>query len=301
MKYDAATDRYVPIAWDRAFAEIGAHLRALPHPDMAEFYASGRTFNEAAFLYQLFVREFGTNNFPDCSNMCHEATSVGLPESIGVGKGTVALEDFHHCDAIFSFGHNPGTNHPRVLATLREARPRDVPIVVFNPLKERSLERFKSPRSPVEMTVGKAVPIATAYYQVKVGGDAAVVQGMMKALLACGAVDHDFIRDHTTGFAALAADLDAMSRDEIERVAGLSRADIEAAADVYARAERVIVCYGMGITQHRHGTANVQQLANLLLRGHSNVQGDRTVGITEIPTMTSTTRRSTARTTATAA
>jgi molybdopterin-dependent oxidoreductase alpha subunit len=299
MKYDAASDRYLPIAWEQAFAEIGAHLRGLPDANMAEFYASGRTSNEAAFLYQLFVREFGTNNFPDCSNMCHEATSVGLPQSIGVGKGTVTLEDFDHCDAIFSFGHNPGTNHPRMLATLREARLRDVPIVVFNPLKERSLERFKSPQSPVEMTVGKAVSIATSYYQLKVGGDAAVVQGMMKALLARGAVDRDFIRDHTAGFDALAADLAALSWGEIEGVAGLSRADIEAAADVYAQAERVIICYGMGITQHRHGTSNVQQLANLLLlgghigregagicplRGHSNVQGDRTVGITEIPT-----------------
>jgi molybdopterin-dependent oxidoreductase alpha subunit len=308
MKYDAATDRYLPIAWERAFAEIGAHLRGLPDPNMAEFYASGRTSNEAAFLYQLFVRAFGTNNFPDCSNMCHEATSVGLPESIGVGKGTVTLEDFHHCDAIFSFGHNPGTNHPRMLATLREARLRNVPIVVFNPLKERSLERFKSPQSPVEMTVGKAVPIATSYYQAKVGGDAAVVQGMMKALLArdaaeraqgrAGLLDRDFIRDHTSGFETLAADLNAISWADIESVAGLSRADIEAAADVYAKAERVIICYGMGITQHRHGTSNVQQLANLLLlrgnigregagicplRGHSNVQGDRTVGITEIP------------------
>ena len=298
LKYDAATDRYLPVAWDQAFAEIGAHLRTLPDPDMAEFYASGRTSNEAAFLYQLFVRAFGTNNFPDCSNMCHEATSTGLPASIGVGKGTVTLDDFERCDAIFSFGHNPGTNHPRMLATLREARLRDVPIVVFNPLKERSLERFKSPQSPVEMTVGKAVPIATSYYQVKVGGDAAVVQGMMKSLLARGAVDHEFIRAHTTGFEALAADLESMRWDDIESEAGLSRADIEAAADVYAKAERAIICYGMGITQHRHGTANVQQLANLLLlrgnigregagicplRGHSNVQGDRTVGITEIP------------------
>jgi molybdopterin-dependent oxidoreductase alpha subunit len=298
MKYDAASDRYLPIAWDLAFTEIGAHLRSLPDPDMAEFYASGRTSNEAAFLYQLFVRAFGTNNFPDCSNMCHEATSVGLPESIGVGKGTVTLDDFDHCDAIFSFGHNPGTNHPRMLATLREARLRDVPIVVFNALKERSLERFKSPQSPVEMTVGKAVSIATSYYQVKVGGDAAAVQGMMKTLLARDAVDHAFIRDHTAGFEALAADLAAMAWDDIERVSGLWRADIEAAADVYANARSVIICYGMGITQHRRGTSNVHQLANLLLlrgnigregagicplRGHSNVQGDRTVGITEIP------------------
>jgi molybdopterin-dependent oxidoreductase alpha subunit len=304
MVYDAARDHYVPISWEQAFAEIGAHLRALPNPDMAEFYCSGRTSNEAAFLYQLFVREFGTNNFPDCSNMCHEATSVGLPQSIGVGKGTVTLEDFDECDAIFSFGHNPGTNHPRMLSTLRAARLRGAPIVVFNPLKERSLERFKSPQHAVEMTVGKAVPIATSYYQVKVGGDAAAVQGMMKALLAVdaagpGVLDRAFIAAHTAGFDELVADIEATPWEEIETVSGLARADIEAAAQVYARAERVIICYGMGITQHRHGTANVQQLANLLLmrgnmgrpgagicplRGHSNVQGDRTVGITEIPT-----------------
>ena len=298
MVYDAATDHFVPIAWDEAFRRIGEELRKLPDPNMAEFYASGRASNESAFLYQLFVREYGTNNFPDCSNMCHEATSVGLPQSIGVGKGTVTLEDFHHCDAIFSFGHNPGTNHPRMLATLREASLRRAPIVVFNPLKERSLERFKSPQSPAEMTVGKAVPIASHYYQVKIGGDAAVLKGMMKTLLAMDALDHDFIREHTTGFEALAADLEATSWDDIVEVAGLSRADIEAAATIYAEAERPIICYGMGITQHRHGTGNVQQLANLLLlrgnigkegagicplRGHSNVQGDRTVGITEMP------------------
>lgn len=298
MVYDAATDHFVPVSWEEAFRRIGEELRKLPDPNMAEFYASGRASNESAFLYQLFVREYGTNNFPDCSNMCHEATSVGLPQSIGVGKGTVTLEDFHHCDAIFSFGHNPGTNHPRMLATLREASLRRAPIVVFNPLKERSLERFKSPQSPAEMTVGKAVPIASHYYQVKIGGDAAVLKGMMKTLLAMDALDHDFIREHTTGFEALAADLEATSWDDIVEVAGLSRADIEAAAAIYARAERPIICYGMGITQHRHGTGNVQQLANLLLlrgnigkegagicplRGHSNVQGDRTVGITEMP------------------
>lgn len=308
MVYDAATDHYVPISWDDAFKRIGEQLRALPDPNMAEFYASGRASNEAAFLYQLFVREYGTNNFPDCSNMCHEATSVGLPQSIGVGKGTVTLEDFDHCDAIFSFGHNPGTNHPRMLATLRAASLRGAPIVVFNPLKERSLERFKSPQHALEMTVGKAVNIASHYYQLKIGGDAAAVKGMMKALLAMDAearangdaslLDRDFIGEHTLGFEDLVADLDATSWDEIEHVSGLSRADLETAAGIYAKAERTIICYGMGITQHRHGTGNVQQLANLLLlrgnigregagicplRGHSNVQGDRTVGITEIP------------------
>ena len=298
MAYDAATDTYREVSWDDAFARIGKALRALPDPDMAEFYTSGRASNEAAFLYQLFVREFGTNNFPDCSNMCHEATSVGLPESIGVGKGTVTLEDFDHCDAIFCIGHNPGTNHPRMLTTLRECSLRNVPIVVMNPMPERGLERFTSPQHPAEMLTGKSTPIASTYYKVKIGGDVAMLKGMMKSLLERDLADKDFINEHTSGFEALAADISATRWDDIETVSGVSRADIEAAADIYAHAQRVIVCYGMGITQHKHGTENVQQIANLMLlrgnvgkegagiaplRGHSNVQGDRTVGITEKP------------------
>jgi len=308
MVYDQATDRYLPISWDDALARIGAALRQLPHPDMAEFYTSGRASNEAAFLYQLFAREYGTNNFPDCSNMCHEATSVGLPESIGVGKGTVTLEDFDHCDALICMGHNPGTNHPRMLTTLREVSKRGAPIIVFNPLRERGLERFTSPQHPMEMLTLSSTPIASTYYQVKVGGDIAVLKGMMKCLVALdkksiaeggpGVLDRGFIKDHTTGIDELLADIDATSWDAIEEASGLSRSDIEFAGNVYAKAERVIVNYGMGITQHRHGTGNVQQIANLLmlrgnigrkgagispLRGHSNVQGDRTVGITEIP------------------
>jgi molybdopterin-dependent oxidoreductase alpha subunit len=308
MVYDPATDRYLPISWDEAFARIGVALRRLPQPDMAEFYTSGRASNEAAFLYQLFAREYGTNNFPDCSNMCHEATSVGLPESIGVGKGTVTLEDFDHCDALFCIGHNPGTNHPRMLTTLREVSKRGVPIIVFNPLRERGLERFTSPQHPVEMLTLSSTPIASSYYQVKVGGDIAVLKGIMKCLLALdkkslaegghGVLDRDFIRDHTVGIDELLADIDATSWDAIVETSGLSRSDIEVVGNLYAKAERVIVNYGMGITQHRHGTRNVQQLTNLLmlrgnigrkgagispLRGHSNVQGDRTVGITEIP------------------
>ncbi|WP_426286671.1 FdhF/YdeP family oxidoreductase [Luteibacter sp. E-22] len=309
MAYDRASDTYRPIAWDEAFRRIGAALRALPDPDMAEFYTSGRASNEAAFLYQLFVREFGTNNFPDCSNMCHEATSVGLPQSIGVGKGTVVLEDFEHCDAIFCIGHNPGTNHPRMLSTLREASLRGVPIVVLNPLPERGLERFTSPQHPVEMLTGKSTRIASTYYKLKIGGDVAVLKGMMKAVLtaderavAAGmprVVDHAFIEAHTCGFEALVEDVANTSWEAIERASGLTRAQVEDAADIYAKAKNVIVCYGMGITQHVHGTENVQQIANLLLlrgnigrrgagicplRGHSNVQGDRTVGITEKPT-----------------
>jgi molybdopterin-dependent oxidoreductase alpha subunit len=308
MVYDQATDRYLPISWDEALAKIGAAFRALPHPDMAEFYTSGRASNEAAFLYQLFAREYGTNNFPDCSNMCHEATSVGLPESIGVGKGTVTLEDFDYSDAVFCIGHNPGTNHPRMLTTLREVSKRGAPIIVFNPLRERGLERFTSPQSPLEMLTLSSTPIASTYYLVQGGGDIAVLKGMMKTLLALdakslaeggpGVLDRDFIANHTTGIDALLADLDAISWDVIEEASGLSRSDIEFVGNIYAKAERVIINYGMGITQHRHGIGNVQQIVNLLmlrgnigrkgagispLRGHSNVQGDRTVGITEVP------------------
>jgi len=309
LAYDAASDRFVPISWDDAFARIGEQLRALPDPDMAEFYTSGRTSNEAAFLYQLFVREFGTNNFPDCSNMCHEATSVGLPESIGVGKGTVSLEDFDHADAVFCIGHNPGTNHPRMLATLREVSKRGGTIVVFNPLRERGLERFASPQSPLEMLTLRSTRIASVYHQPKVGGDAAVLKGLMKAVMALDdasraaggpdVIDRAFLAEHTAGFEALAADIAEASWDQIERCSGLTRAEIESTAEIYANAKNVIFCYGMGVTQHRDGTAMVQQMANLMLmrgnigrpgagicplRGHSNVQGDRTVGITEIPT-----------------
>ena len=308
LAYDAGSDTYVPISWDAAMQRIGTALRALPDPRMAEFYTSGRTSNEAAFLYQAFVREYGCNNFPDCSNMCHEATSVGLPKSIGVGKGTVTLEDFDHCDAVFCIGHNPGTNHPRMLATLREVAKRNVPIVAINPLPERGLERFTSPQSPVEMMTGGETPLATTYYQVSCGGDLAFLKGMMKWLIEAdaqdkasggeGLLDHAFIAQNTIGFDDLAADVRATSWKDIESKSGLSRADIEHAGSIYAQAKRVIICYGMGITQHRHGTHNVQQLANLLmlrgnlgregagicpLRGHSNVQGDRTVGITEKP------------------
>ena len=308
MAYDPAQDRYVPVSWEEAAARIGTALRALPDPAMAEFYTSGRASNEAAFLYQLFVREYGCNNFPDCSNMCHEASSVGLPEAIGVGKGTVQLEDFEHADAVFCVGHNPGTNHPRMLATLREVSLRGAPIVVFNPMPERGLERFTSPQDPAEMLTGRSVRIASTYFKPRIGGDVAVLKGMMKWLLDAdaddlaaggkGLLDRAFIDEHTHGFQALADDLAATSWPSIERSSGLTRDEIATAAGIYAKAERVILCYGMGITQHRHGTQNVQQLVNLLLlrgnigrpgagicplRGHSNVQGDRTVGITEKP------------------
>ena len=308
MAYDAASDRYLPVSWDEAFATIGRHLAALPDPNMAEFYTSGRTSNEAAFLYQLFVREFGTNNFPDCSNMCHEATSVGLPLSIGVGKGTVLLEDFDKTDCIFIFGQNPGTNSPRMMTSLRNASRRGATIMSFNPFRERALERFQAPQDPVEMVTLSATPISSRLYQVRVGGDVAVIKGLMKVLVeadesaraAGGAavLDWDFIREHTAGIEALIADLKAADWASLERQSGLVRSEIEEAAQAYMKAGRAIVVYGMGITQHRHGAQAVQQLANLCLlrgnlgregagicpvRGHSNVQGDRTVGITEIP------------------
>jgi molybdopterin-dependent oxidoreductase alpha subunit len=308
MAYNAASDHYVPVTWDEAFATIGAHLKALPDPNMAEFYTSGRTSNEAAFLYQLFVREYGTNNFPDCSNMCHEATSVGLPQSIGVGKGTVLLEDFDKADCIFILGQNPGTNSPRMMTNLRDASRRGAAIISFNPFRERALERFQHPQSLIEMATLTSTQISSRLYQVRVGGDAAVIKGIMKVLVeadetasanrAPEILDWDFIREHTLGIEALVEDLKVTRWDEIERYSGLSRQEIEHAAHVYMHAERAIIVYGMGITQHRRGAQNVQQLANLAMlrghigregagicpvRGHSNVQGDRTVGITEIP------------------
>ncbi|MGE6319099.1 FdhF/YdeP family oxidoreductase [Pseudomonas oryzihabitans] len=306
LRYDAATDRYVPIAWDAAFALIAKELKALASPDEAEFYTSGRASNEAAFLYQLFVRAYGTNNFPDCSNMCHEASGVGLGRSIGVGKGTVTYHDLDEADAIFVIGQNPGTNHPRMIETLRNAVKRGAQVVCFNPLKERGLERFQHPQSPLEMLTNDSRPTNTAYFRPALGGDMAALRGIAKYLLqwereaaAKGAkrvFDHDFIAAHTLGMDDYLAQVDATSWELIERQSGLSLHEIEQAARMYARAEKVIICWAMGITQHRHSVATVQEIANLQLlcghigrpgaglcpvRGHSNVQGDRTMGIDE--------------------
>ncbi len=308
MRYDAASDRYMAVSWNEAFALVGQHLNALEDPNQAEFYTSGRASNEAAFLFQLFAREYGTNNFPDCSNMCHEPTSVGLPKSLGVGKGTVVLEDFDHTDCIFIFGQNPGTNSPRMMTALRDAAKRGATIISFNPFRERALERFQAPQDPLEMATFSSTQISNHLFQVRAGGDVAVLKGIMKLLIEADdaarandtalVLDWDFITNHTVGFEALKADLEATNWDDIERKSGLSHADITIAANAYMKAERAILAYGMGITQHRHGTHNVQQIANLALlrgnvgrdgagvcpvRGHSNVQGDRTVGITEIP------------------
>ena len=295
---DGAGGHYRPVDWDEAFAIVARHLNALDSPDQALFYTSGRTSNEAAFLYQLFVREFGTNNLPDCSNMCHEPSGVALGEQIGSGKGTVTLDDFHKAEAIFIFGQNPGTNHPRMLGELREASRRGCRIVVFNPLRERGLERFANPQSPVDMLTGGATPIASHYYQPRIGGDLAALKGLMKSVLESGEIDQAFIAEHCTGFEALRADVLAEDWTVIELESGLSRTQIEEAAAVYRASNATIACWGMGITQHKHGVATIQTIVNLLLlrgnlgkpgagacpvRGHSNVQGDRTMGIYEQP------------------
>ncbi|WP_026363156.1 FdhF/YdeP family oxidoreductase [Methylopila sp. M107] len=308
MRYDAVTDTYVAVSWERAFAEIGQELRALNSPDEAEFYTSGRASNEAAFLYQLFARAYGTNNFPDCSNMCHEASGVGLIQSIGIGKGTVLLEDFHHADAIFVIGQNPATNHPRMLGDLRKASLRGARVAVLNPVRERGLERFADPQDKIEMLRGSSSPIASHYFQPKLGGDMAAIRGMAKVVFARDAqarafgegsiLDEDFIAQHTNGLDAWRAEVEATSWAQIEDQSGLDRADIETLAEVYLGAKNVIACWAMGVTQHRHSVATVREISNLLLlrghigregaglcpvRGHSNVQGDRTVGINENP------------------
>ncbi|MCF3641371.1 FdhF/YdeP family oxidoreductase [Rhizobium sp. TRM95111] len=308
MRYDRATDRYAAVDWGTAFADIGAILRDLDHPDRAEFYTSGRASNEAAYLYQLFVRLYGTNNFPDCSNMCHEASGVALRQAIGVGKGTVLLEDFEKADAIFVIGQNPGTNHPRMLGDLRRAAERGVRIVVFNPVRERGLERFSDPQDKLEMLRGGSTSIASSYYQPRLGGDMAAVRGMAKAVFAAdeaaladggpSILDRAFLAEHTTDFDAYRKAVEATGWAEIEDQSGLSRAQIEEAAAVYMAAERVICTWAMGVTQHRHSVATIREIANFMflrgnvgkpgaglcpVRGHSNVQGDRTVGINEKP------------------
>ena len=308
MQYDPATDKYTEISWDDAFALIAQHLNQLASPDQAEFYTSGRTSNEAAYLYQLFVRAFGTNNFPDCSNMCHEASGHAMKQSVGVGKGTVVFDDFAKADAIFVLGQNPGTNHPRMLEPLREAVERGAQVVCFNPLKERGLERFQHPQHPLEMLTNGDAPTNTAYFRPALGGDMAVMRGIAKCLLEWereaqannrpAIFDHDFIARHTNGLDDYLALVDATSWQDIVEQSGLSKDDIYLAASMYCRADRVIMCWAMGITQHKHSVAIIQEIINVQLlrgnvgkpgaglspvRGHSNVQGDRTMGIDEKP------------------
>ncbi|EQD54423.1 oxidoreductase alpha (molybdopterin) subunit, partial [mine drainage metagenome] len=212
MRYDTGSDRYVPSTWDDAFALIGRHLRALASPHQAEFYTSGRTSNEAAFLYSVFVREFGTNNFPDCSNMCHEPTSRGLPPAIGVGKGTVVMEDFEHTEAIFVIGQNTGTNSPRMMSNLVAARRRGVPIVAVNPMPERALIRFTEPQDALQMATFGSTAIASEFVHVRIGGDLALLKGMMKVLFELETageqvIDREFLQQHTNGLEAVRAEV----------------------------------------------------------------------------------------------
>ena len=295
MKFDAASDRYVVAPWEEAFAAIGTRLKALA-PKSVVFYASGRASLETSYMYQLLARMYGNQNLPDSSNMCHESTSVGLKAAIGVPVGTTRLDDFDTTECILHFGQNVGTNSPRMLHQLRSARKRDVEVIVFNPLRERGLERFTDPQNPVEMATRQETPIATQYHQVKAGGDIAAMMGMAKWLIENDQVDHDFIATHTHDYTAFAEKARAMQWDEIVHESGLSRAAIEDAAMAYARSSATMAIYGMGLTQHVKGVDNVRMLVNLLLlkgnigkpgagpcpvRGHSNVQGQRTVGITE--------------------
>jgi len=307
LRYDPATDKYVQIEWQQAFDEIGRELNQLD-PDSVVFYASGRASLETSYMYQLLARMYGTNNLPDSSNMCHESTSVGLKEAIGVGVGTITLEDFEKTDLMFFFGQNVGTNSPRMLHQLQDARKRGVPIITFNPLREPGLVRFANPQSPVQMLTPDNTQISTQYHQLKTGGDTAAILGICKAVIAADdlaleqarprVIDVDFVREHTTGYEAFANYAREVSWADIESVSGLPRDAMEAAAAEYVKANAVMIHYGMGLTQHRLGVQNVRMVCNLLLlrgnigkpgagpspvRGHSNVQGQRTVGITEKP------------------
>ena len=294
---------YEPISWDDAFTLIANELNELSSPDEAIFYTSGRTSNEAAFLYQLFVRQFGTNNLPDCSNMCHESSGTALTETIGVGKGTVLLEDFDIAEAIFVIGQNPGTNHPRMLTALQKAKRNGCRIVHINPLPETGMTRFKHPQQIGDI-LGTGTPLADLFLQVRINGDVALLKALSKAVFAAEqknpgrVLDHEFIESHTSGFSEFAAALDAAGWTELIEQCGVSKDEIEAAARIFVDSERTIFCWAMGLTQHQNAVGNIQEIVNLMLlrgqvgkpgaglcpvRGHSNVQGDRTMGIWERP------------------
>jgi len=296
MLLEAGDDHYRPLSWDAAFALIAEELSALASPDEAAFYTSGRTSNEAAFLYQMFARHFGTNNLPDCSNMCHESSGRGMSEVIGVGKGTVRLEDFVKADLILSIGQNPGTNHPRMLSTLREAKLAGATLIAVNPLREAGLLAFQHPQKLQDLAGG--VPLADLYLQVRIGGDIALLKAIMKLVIESGAMDRAFIEQNTDGYEALVADLERYPLADLIEQSGVSEEQVRAAAQAVARAQAMIVCWAMGLTQHQHAVGNIQEVVNLLLlrgmfgkpgagacpvRGHSNVQGDRTMGIVERP------------------
>ena len=302
---------YEPISWDDAFALLARELQALPTPNAAAFYTSGRTSNEAAFLYQLFARQFGTNNLPDCSNMCHESSGAALNEAIGIGKGCVTLQDFEKCDCIFILGQNPGTNHPRMLTSLEHAKENGAKIVSINPLPEPGLmsvvnpnpQEYKNPLAyPVKMILDKGTPLSDLWLPVRINGDMAVMRGIMKEMLAeeeknPGSIfDRKFIENFTIGFDEFLAHLRATNWDDILVSSGLTREQIRAAAEIAMKSKRIICCWAMGLTQHKNAVATIQEVMNFLLlgghigrpgagpcpvRGHSNVQGDRTMGIWE--------------------
>lgn len=302
LRYDAASDRYVRVEWDEAIAAIAATLRRL-EPKSVTFYTSGKAALEASYLYALFARMYGHNNLPDSSNMCHETTSVGLKKVIGSAVGTCTFDDLSHCDAIFYLGQNPGANSPRIFHPLKDAVARGCKIVAFNPLREKGLLEFVDPQNPWQMTFGKTTKIAHQFLQLRPGGDIAALMGVCKRVLeldrTCGGVlNRAFLAEHTHGMDAFLAKLDATGWSEIEHASGLTRSELEQAGDTYAEARNVIGIYGMGLTQQVHGSEGIGMLVNLLLlrgnigrpgagcqpiRGHSNVQGQRTVGISEKP------------------
>ena len=298
LYYDAVQDHYVPISWQAAYAHIAKQLQSLDSPDEALFYTSGRVTNEPAFMFQLFVRCFGTNNLPDCSNMCHEPTSVMLGKQLGIGKATVILEDFEQAKLILMFGQNPATNHPRMLEMLAHAHKQGCRIISINPMREQGLSKFRNPQKPSHMVAGQSDNIVDDVIQIQIGGDAALLTGMAKWLTKNNKINTDFIEQHTSGFEELDSWLRQQSWPDVERGCGISKAEIINLAKLVADSPATICTWGMGITQHVQGDDNVAMITNLLLlmgmigidgagaspvRGHSNVQGDRTMGIHERP------------------
>jgi len=296
MLLQEGASHYVPVSWEEAFGIIAAELRGLASPDEAIFYTSGRASNEAAFLYQLFVRAYGTNNLPDCSNMCHESSGLALREAIGVGKGTVTLDDFLEAEVIICVGQNPGTNHPRMLGTLEDAVKKGAKLVAINPLKEAGLLGFAHPQH-VSGLLGRFTSLASTYLQVKVNGDLALFRGLAKALIGAGNVDKEFLGEHAANYEEYRSLAEATPWEEIEALSGIGRLEIESLALLIAAGrKKLITCWAMGLTQHRNAVATIREIANVHLllgavgrpgaglcpvRGHSNVQGDRTVGIFE--------------------
>jgi molybdopterin-dependent oxidoreductase alpha subunit len=306
MILNEGSDHYERISWDEAFAKIGSTLKGLSSPHEAVFYTSGRTSNEAAFLYQLFVRMYGTNNLPDCSNMCHESSGVALTETVGIGKGTVRLEDFNHTEVIVIVGQNPGTNHPRMLTALQNAKRHGAKIITINPLEEAGLISFRHPQHPLDL-VGKATSITDLWLQVRINEDVALFKAILRMLydrekkFPGKVFNESFIREKTSGYEPFIADLMRYDLDELILRCGVNKVQIEDTVDLLARHQKIIICWAMGVTQHKNAVDNIQEMVNLLLvkgsigkpgagtcpvRGHSNVQGDRTMGIYEKPSDT---------------